>query len=308
MNTIENSTRPRILVLGASGLTGGAVAAILDTAASSIEVVRASRRQEKVDSWSRGGKQAVYLDLDDARTFSAALRGIDRLYLLTGYTFAMIHQSKTLVDAAADAGVRFVVHQGVFGNNRSTDPHFAWHEMVERYIEGSGIHWSHLHPHFFMENLLTTVPVRNSQVPWPMGEKRVGWVAGEDLAAVAAKVLEEGGDRHAGKNYYLSTDVLNGTEAAEILSEATGHQFTAAVMTPVQLMALLASGAVVPNPDVEAYYAKSQLEWVQQTYDGRMDYSAVSTPAVSELLGRPAVTLREWAIRNREALLRMAAS
>ncbi len=96
---------------------------------------------------------AVYLDLDDARTFPEALVGIDRLYLMTGYTVQMVHQSKTIVDAAAESDVSFIVHLGVFGNGKSTDPHFAWHEMVERYIEGSGVAWCHLHPYFFMENL-----------------------------------------------------------------------------------------------------------------------------------------------------------
>jgi hypothetical protein len=28
----------------------------------------------------------------------------------------MVHQSKTIVDAAADAGVSFIVHLGIFGN------------------------------------------------------------------------------------------------------------------------------------------------------------------------------------------------
>jgi len=61
-----------------------------------------------VETWKRDGKQAVYIDLDDARTFPAALQGIDRLFLLTGYTIAMLHQSKTIVDAAADSGVSFI--------------------------------------------------------------------------------------------------------------------------------------------------------------------------------------------------------
>jgi hypothetical protein len=37
------------------------------------------------------------------------------------------------VDAAADAGVKFIVHLGIFGNGRMTNPVLAWHEMVERY-------------------------------------------------------------------------------------------------------------------------------------------------------------------------------
>src|SRR6202043_2377963 len=239
----ENNKKPRVLVLGASGLTGSAIASILDNEAADIEVVRAARNKEKVETWKRDGKQAVYLDLDDARTFPGALQGIDRLFLLTGYTIAMLHQSKTLVDAAADSGVSFIVHQGIFGNGRSTDPHFAWHEMVERYIEGSGVSWTHLHPHFFMQNILTTLGLPNGQLRWPMGDKRVGWIAGEDLAAVAAKVLADGPAAHAGQNYFLSTEVLNGVEAAAILSEALGRHIAPVVMTPSDLIAAFASGA-----------------------------------------------------------------
>ena len=55
---------------------------------------------------------------------------------MTGYTIHMVHQMKTITDAAVDAGVSFIVHLGVSGNGRSTDPHFAWHELVERLHRG----------------------------------------------------------------------------------------------------------------------------------------------------------------------------
>jgi NAD(P)H dehydrogenase (quinone) len=308
MKRSENNRKPRVLVLGASGLTGNAIASILDNGAADIEVVRAARNKEKVETWKRDGKQAVYLDLDDARTFPAALQGIDRLFLLTGYTIAMLHQSKTLVDAAADSGVSFIVHQGVFGNGRSTEPHFAWHEMIERYIEGSGVVWAHLHPNFFMQNILTTLGLPNSQLRWPMGDKRVGWIAAEDLADVSATVLAGGPAKHGGQNYFLSTDVLNGQEAAAILSEILGRPIAPVVMTPSDLLAAFASGAAKSPPGVEENYAKSQLEWVQQTFDGRMDYGAIATSTVQDLLGRPAMTLRDWVPRHREELLAAASS
>src|ERR1017187_3842194 len=104
------STKPRVLILGSTGLTGHAIADELDDASDRVEVVRVSRDPETVERWRREGRSAVRLDLDDARTFPAA----------------------------ADAGVGHIVHLGIFGNGRSTDPHFAWHELVERYIEGSG--------------------------------------------------------------------------------------------------------------------------------------------------------------------------
>jgi NAD(P)H dehydrogenase (quinone) len=116
--------------------------------------------------------------------------------------------------------------------------------MVERYIEGSGVAWAHLHPHFFMQNILTTLGLPNGQLRWPMGDKRVGWIAGEDLAAVAATVLADGPAAHAGQNYFLSTEVLNGVEAATLLSEALGRQIAPVVMTPSDMMAAFASGAV----------------------------------------------------------------
>jgi NAD(P)H dehydrogenase (quinone) len=137
-NTPRSGKKTRILVLGSTGRTGKAVLAELEKL-DRIQPVYASRDHERVEAWRREGKETVYLDLDDARTFPAALACIDRLFLSAGYTVAMVHQGKTIVDAAADAGVKFIVHLGIFGNGRMTDPHFGWHEIVERYIEGSNI-------------------------------------------------------------------------------------------------------------------------------------------------------------------------
>lgn len=297
----RGSDRPRVLVLGASGLNGGAIVAQLGERGG-VEVVRGARDPRIVASWKDEGKAAVLVDLDDPQSFPAALEGIDRLFLITCYTIHMVHQMKTITDAAVDAGVSFMVHLGVFGNGRSTDPHFAWHELVERYIEGSGVAWCHLHPHVFMENLLTFMRPARGALRWPMGERSVGWVASDDIAAVAAKVLAEGPERHAGKNYYLSTDVLNGMEVAGVLGRATDRPIQALVMTPDDLAVGVASGQVVMPGNIEANYAASMLEWVRQTFDGRMAYSAVTTDTVATLLGRPPIELEAWARQHRSDL------
>lgn len=255
--------KPRILILGSTGRTGKAVIAELGQTPESNQPVYASRNREQVEAWRREGKDAVYLDLDDARTFPAALQGVDRLFLATGYTIQMVHQSKTIVDAAADAGVKFIVHLGIFGNGRMTDPHFAWHEMVERYIEGSGVLWSHVHPHFFMDNLLTTLPVVNGTIFWFMGDTRVGWIAGADLAAVAARVLAEGPEKHSGKQYWLSTEALNGVEAAAEIAQGLQQEVQCIVMTPDGLIAQITSGAIKAPSNIEANYMASMLEWAR---------------------------------------------
>jgi NAD(P)H dehydrogenase (quinone) len=297
------STRPRTLVLGSTGLTGGAIADRLDDVSDRVEVVRACRNPETVAKWQSEGRSAVHIDLDDARTFPAALESIDRLFLMTGYTVAMTHQTKTVTDAAADAGVEHIVHLGIFGDGRSTDPHFAWHELVERYIEGSGVSWTHLHPHMFMENLLSVFNLRDGRLLWPAGHKPTGWIAGEDLASVAAAVLTDGPDAHAEKAYWMSTDVLNGTQVAAILSEALGKTIATDISTPEDMLQAVAEGAVAPPSFMEGHYALSTFEWLQQTYDGRMDYAAVATTTVEDLLGRPSMHLAEWAVLHRDELL-----
>ena len=176
----QPKSRPRVLVLGSSGTIGSAVLRDL-TIYPDLDVVRATRDAGQAEAWRAEGKPAVVLDLDDPQSFPAALQGVDRLFIMTGYTISMVHQVKTIVDAAVQAGVGFVVHLGVFGDGRSTDPHYAWHELVERYIEGSGLPWCHVHPNFFMENLLSFMPITDGAITWPMADREIGWVAGNDI-------------------------------------------------------------------------------------------------------------------------------
>src|SRR3954447_12370976 len=151
MNVI--SKQPTVLVLGSTGQIGKMVVKELEKSAN-VQIRLRSRRPQDVERLRGEGKDAVHLDMDDPRTFALAMAGVDRLFLLTGYTVAMVTQSKTLVDAARKAGVRHIVHLGVFAEWDCTDPHFAWHLLIESYIQASGLAWTHLHPNMFMENLL----------------------------------------------------------------------------------------------------------------------------------------------------------
>lgn len=300
---MQKTDTPRVLVLGATGRTGAAVVKALEATPGQAVPVRASRSKSTVEQWIKEGKEAVRIDLDDPDTFPDALEDIDRVFLMTGYTSAMNQQTKTLVDAAEDAGVSFLVHLGVFSDKRSTDAHFAWHELVERYISGSKLAWANVHPHVFMENLLGINRLRDGQMVWPMGDKQVGWIANDDIAAVVARVLAEGPDTHAGKDYYLSTDVLNGAEVAEVLSAALGQEIPALVITPDDLMRMIEAGLDTAPANMDAAYAASTLVWARQTYEGRMDYSAVTTSTVKDLLGCEPIHFASWATAHRQELL-----
>ena len=298
------TSKPRVLILGSTGRIGSRVIAKLELT-DTVRVVYSSRKLAQVEAWRCEGKDAVLLDLDQPETFPEALSGINRIFLSTGYTVAMLHQSKTIVDAAADAGVKFIVHLGIFGNGRLTYAYGTWHEMVERYIEGSGMAWTHLHPHFFMDNLLAAAPVVDGKLYWFMGKKPVGWIAPEDVSAVAAKVLSDGPEQHDGKQYWLATEFLNGTEAAVEISRGLGLPVQSVVLTPDDLAANVATGAMKLPSFVEQTYGASILEWMRQTYDGRLNFDGMTT-SLEDLTGEKPQTLEDWVRTNRQAVLSAA--
>src|SRR5258708_20525069 len=110
MNNQQTSKKTRILILGSTGRTGKALIGELERRSESVQIVYSSRNRAQVDAWRQEGKDAVFLDLNDARTFPAALTGIDRLFLANGYTVEMVHHSTRIVGAPAEAVLYFIVH------------------------------------------------------------------------------------------------------------------------------------------------------------------------------------------------------
>jgi NAD(P)H dehydrogenase (quinone) len=292
-----DSTSPTVLVIGTTGQVGKLIVDEFDRDPGNIRVRYAARKPEQVNELRAAGRDAVRLDLDDPSTFAHALYGVDRVYLLTGYTVAMLAQSKTLVDAAVKAGVRHIVHQGVFANWDVTDPHFVWHQMIERYIEGSGLEWTHLHPNVFMDGLASTISANDAiSVFWD--DHRVGWIAARDIAAVAATVLRQGPSRHGGKEYWLSTEVASGPEVAAIFSDALDRKIRCDVRGPEVFKASIAERSIT----IESWYADAGVEFTRQVIDGRMGYIGTVRDDVEFVTGRPSISLRQWTVENRDRL------
>jgi hypothetical protein len=142
--------KARILVMGATGQVGGGVVSELVKDAR-VEVVAAAR---DVDKAGRLGVPVVHLDLDKIETFAPALHGIDSIFMATGYTVDMLRQSKDLVNAAKRTGAKHIVHLGACADDDTRVAHYGWRQFIERYIEWSGIRFTHLRPEIFMQNLL----------------------------------------------------------------------------------------------------------------------------------------------------------
>ena len=293
----KNRRKATVLVLGSSGTVGKKIVAEL-AQSEDVSVRLSSRRPADVDRLRSEGKDAVYLDLDKPETFGVALAGVDRLFVLTGYTVAMLAQSKTLIDAAYKAGVKHIVHLGVFAEWDCTDPHFVWHQLIESYVKASGMGWTHLHPNMFMENILLFFDAKNDSITTYWKGERTGWIAAADIAAVAATVLREGPERHHGKDYWLSAEVATGPEIAAILSQAAGRQISCNVLGPDEFKAAFDSIEF----ETEKWYAESGVECMRQIVDGRLGSIGSVRDDVPYVTGRPALTWKQWAAEHRQEL------
>ncbi len=110
---VSSNSKPVALVMGATGQLGKIVADRLHQD-DTVTLRVTTRKHEQLKKLKEQYGNAVFMDLDDPRTFDNALQGVDRLFILTGYTVAMLVQSKAVVDAAKKAGVKHIVHLGVF--------------------------------------------------------------------------------------------------------------------------------------------------------------------------------------------------
>jgi NAD(P)H dehydrogenase (quinone) len=236
------SGKARVLVMGATGQVGGALIPLL-AANDNIEVIAAARNREKA---GKLGVPSVHLDLDDFSTFAPALEGIDRIFMATGYTVDMLRQSKDLVNSAKRASVKQIVHLGACGDNDTRVAHYGWHQFIERYVEWSGVTFTHLRPEIFMQNLLGyggESYVKQGVIRHYVGGARLSWVDCNDVAAVAAACLAHP-EKHAGMIYRLGYEAKTYYDLAEVFTRVIGQPFTYEPRPPSEfLQNVLAAGA-----------------------------------------------------------------
>jgi len=296
------SLSTNLLVLGATGQVGKLVARHLRRSDANLSV--GTRSKANLEELAHQFGASRFIDLDDPRTFDEALTDITGLFLLTGYTVAMLVQSKSLIDAAKRNGVKHIVHLGAF--TRDHDAYstvFAWHQMIEAYLRDSGVAWTNLHPNMFMQSFLSVWSIKGA-VYNAYTSKAVGFTALEDVSEAAAIILMEGPDKHNGKDYWFSADALTPRQVAETLTAATGRKFTAAVRNAGGFT----DHAVQSGSAFEPAYAKGGFELFAQVEDGRMAYVGSVVDDTKQLLGREPLLLRDWAQLHASELLEAAGS
>ncbi len=240
---MTNSTSS-VLITGATGQVGREVLASL-RGEPDLTVMAASRNPDHAGDL---GVPVVLLDYDKTTTIAPALDGVDRLFILTGYTVDMLRQSKSLVDQAVKSGVSHIVHLGACGADDTDVAHYGWHQFVERYIAASGIAYTHLRPEIFMQNLLGyggIDVVQNGVIRYYVGNARWSWIDGVDIAQVAAAVLRDPAE-HAGKTYRLGTEAKTYDEVADVFTQVIGRPFRYEARPPSEFLEIVLSAGGEP--------------------------------------------------------------
>jgi uncharacterized protein YbjT (DUF2867 family) len=281
----------KILITGGTGTVGSV---LLEKLAATDANVRALvRSQGKAERIKSTGIEAVIGDLDKPETLPAALKGVDRVFLLTSPTERQAELERNVIAAAKNAGVSHIVKLSAIGAGPDAPPLIRDHYLIEQEIESAGIPHTHLRPNGFMQNILMTAPTIKEKGLFygPLGEAKVSYVDARDIAAVAAAVLT--GDGHQGKAYEITgPQSLSNKEVAQEFSSVLGKDVQY-VDLPLEAMrsSMLGTG-------MSAWLTDRLIGLFEFYKDGR---AAAVSNVVREVTGQEPITFRQFVREHVEA-------
>lgn len=284
-----------ILVTGGTGGVGSELLRLLSKAGIATRALaRHPQRAQALPgiTWIAG-------DLSKPETLTSAFEGARTLFLLTSYYEDMVELQHNAISAARAAGVTYVVKISAFAaSDHSRAPVGRWHYQVEKELQESGLGWTILRPHHFMQNLLAQAEyVRTEGVVYSAsGDGKIPYVDGRDVAAVAFATLTQPG--HLGKKYVVTgSEAISYRQAAEIIGAAIGKPVRFVDESPDEARARRVREGLPPAV-VESALAIA-------AYQRAGGKTVTITSTVTDLTGRPPRTVGEF-VREHADLFRGA--
>jgi uncharacterized protein YbjT (DUF2867 family) len=280
MTEQHSATHATTLVLGATGKTGSRVAADL------------INRGLAVRTAARSGADVAF-DWSDRGTYAPALKNVERVYLIAPILrIDFAEDVSAFLDEAEAAGVAHVTFLSAYGMERAPA------EVASRAVELDLLHRQRLghtilRPSWFMQNFSETFlkPI-NGAIMVPTGNGSEAFIDTEDIAAVAATTLADP-TTHAAAAYSLTgPQALTVSEAAVLISEATGQTITHLDLDREAWIA----GAIATG--VPAEYAAVLRPLTETVAAGN---GSRPNGTVEQITGTPARTFRDFARKNAAA-------
>jgi uncharacterized protein YbjT (DUF2867 family) len=227
------ANKRKILVTGATGQQGGALARLLLQKKHEVYALIRSTKSEspKAQNLRNQGAKLVEGDLDKPDSLEQATNGIDSVFLIgtfiEGGTEGEIRRGKMMVDIAKEKKIEHIVYSSVVNADKTTGiPHFESKYKVEQHIKNSGIPYTIIGPTFFMDNLLSysLAGLQQGQVALPLSPSRIlQQIAVENIAEFSALALERR-NSFIGKRIDIASDEITGEQAAKVLSNELGRK------------------------------------------------------------------------------------
>ena len=276
-----------VLVLASTGTVGSEVVHAL--VAAGVPVRAASRHAQSQPE--RAGVEYIHFDFNDPDTFTAALEGVERIFLLSPVDLEPVAFLQPFLEAATKDTQRKLVFMSAFGVEADDAIPLR---QVELLIERADVPFVFLRPNWFMDNFHTHWggQVQAGTLALPAADSRSAFIDARDIGASAAVALRD--DQFNGRGFTLTgPEALSYAEAAAILSQATGREISYAHVEPETFITTLKQFGI---PDQSAHHLAGIFEPV------RAGYASQPTDDVAVLTGRAPYSLAEYA-RDRVAQL-----
>jgi uncharacterized protein YbjT (DUF2867 family) len=281
-----------VLVTGATGRVGRVV---LDQLLAAGVPVRAFTRRSAAATGLPPAVEVATGDLTMPESLDAALQGAGAVFL--------VWTAPPMTAPAVIARLATHAQRVVFLSSPHRTPHpffqqpnpmAVLHAEIESLIAAAGLASTIIRPGMFALNTVHwwAAQIRNGDVVrWPYGAAETAPIDERDIAAVAARALCE--DRHGGGDHVLTgPESLSQAEQVRIIGDAIGRRIQFDELTREDFRRETAG--IWPAPVVDMLLA---------AWKATLGQPAFVTSTVSDVLGSPARTFRQWAADHAAAFL-----
>ena len=288
-----------IIVSGASGQLGGLVVEeLLERGVPAENLILVSRTPDRLQRYRMLGASTRFGDFTQPESLSDAYAGGDRMLLISiggsGGQRPELH--KNAIDAAIAAGVKHIAYTSYIHADRYASSSIAPdHRRTEQILMDSGVAWTMLRNQIYANGIVDQAvqAIQDGEIVTHLPDARVAYVTREDCAAVAAAVLATPG--HENRAYEITGPELIGpVEIAALASEISGRQVALRVVDAAAYSAYLRGNGL---PDAAVRGSLSFAEELDS------EFMREVSRAVPDLTGRPAMTVRDLLLANRDRLL-----
>lgn len=215
-----------ILVLGATGNQGDAVAERLLADGWSVRAISRDPNQTAAQELQKKGAEVVPANMDDRQSLLEAMQGVYGVFsvqpLYSDDSDQEVQQGKTVADVAKQVGVSHFVYSSVGGAERDSGvPHFETKWQVENYVREIDLPFTVLRPAFFMENFMGMAQVHDQKLMIPEfmdKEMNLQMISVQDIGAFAAIAFNDPVE-YKGQAIEIAGDEVSLSQVAKVFSQ-----------------------------------------------------------------------------------------